>query len=466
MEVAVIGAGPAGLVAALRAAELGAQTTLVTRDALGGMAATDGPVPVRVLAHAARLLREARQIEQYGIAVGRPEVHYSRILERVQQVVDDIQAHAHLRPNLERAGVALHDHAGTLRFVDAQTLVSDSGLEVHADRVILCTGGTSRRLPVEGFELTATHSDAWRLTSVPASMLVVGAGATGAQVASIFSAFGTKVQLFEAAPRILMTEDEDVSRAVADAFRASGMIVRESFGSIDRFEQTPRGVRMSFTKDGVVDDAEAELVVVAVGWQADTVGLNLPAAGVDTTPRGYIAVDDYLRTSTPHIFAAGDVTGRLMLVSHAFHDGYAAATNAVQGPKLTLGGETSPIGSFTDPEYAQVGVTEAQARVEHDVIVAKAPYADSVRPVIDSRTTGFCKLIVDRQTHRILGCHIVGERAVELSQVAAVAVAAGMRIEDFERIPLAFPTYTNVLGRAADLIAHELNASAWWLPTH
>ncbi len=459
MQVAVVGAGPAGLAAALRAAELGAQTTLVTRDALGGMAATDGPVPVRVLAHAARLLREARQLGQYGIEVAQPEVNYRRLLDRVRQVVDEIQVHDHLRPNLERAGIAILDNAGTVRLVDAHTLTSERGVHLRADTIILCTGGTSRRLPIPGFELTATHSDAWRLTSVPRSILVVGAGATGAQVASVFNAFGAGTQLFEAAPRILMTEDEDVSAAVADAFRASGMVVRENFGSIDGFEPTGHGVRMLFSRDGLSDQAEAEIVVAAIGWQADTVGLNLPAAGVETTSRGYVAVDAYLRTSVPHIFAAGDVTGRLMLVAHAFHDGYAAATNAVRGPTLTLDEQTSPIGSFTDPEYAQVGLTEAQARAAHDVVVAKAPYADGIRPIIDGRTPGFCKLIVDRQTHAILGCHIVGERAVELSQVAAVALAAGMRVEAFNRIPLAFPTYTNVLGQAVDLAARQLNES-------
>jgi dihydrolipoamide dehydrogenase len=460
-----IGGGPAGLAAALRAAELGAHSTLFARDALGGMAATDGPVPVRVLAHAARLLREARQLGQYGIEVGLPEVDYSRVLDRVQRVVDDIQMHTHLRPNLERAGVVVHENAGTVRLADAHTLTTERGLELYADTIIVCTGGTSRRLPIEGFDLTATHSDAWGLTSVPGSMLVVGAGATGAQVASVFNAFGSKIQLFEAAPRILMTEDEDVSVAVADAFRASGMVVREGFGSIDRFEQTSNGVRMLFSKDGVSDQAEAEVVVVAIGWQADTVGLNLPAAGVETTSRGYIAVDAYLRTSVPNIFAAGDVTGRLMLVAHAIHDGYAAATNAVQGPRLRLGEQTSPIGSFTDPEYAQVGLTEARARAGHDIVVGKVSYADSVRPIIDGRTVGFCKLIVDRKTHAILGCHIVGERAVELSQVAAVAIEAGMHVEAFDRIPLAFPTYTNVLGRAVDVVAHQLDQPALSLST-
>jgi pyruvate/2-oxoglutarate dehydrogenase complex dihydrolipoamide dehydrogenase (E3) component len=187
---------------------------------------------------------------------------------------------------------------------------------------------------------------------------------------------------------------------------------------------------------------------------------------VETTARGYVGVDDYLRTLNPHIFAAGDVTGRLMLVAHAVHDGYAAATNAVRGPTLALREQPSPIGSFTDPEFAQVGLTEAQARIGHEVVVAKVPYADGVRPTIDGRTLGFCKLIVDRESHLILGCHIVGERAVELSQVASVAVAAGMHIEVLDRIPLAFPTYTNVLGRAVDMVTQQLTGSAWWLPTN
>jgi pyruvate/2-oxoglutarate dehydrogenase complex dihydrolipoamide dehydrogenase (E3) component len=359
----------------------------------------------------------------------------------------------------------IHDTAGTVRLVDAHTLASERGLHLQADRIILCAGGTSRRLPIPGFELTATHSDAWGLTSVPASMLVVGAGATGAQVASVFNALGSKIEFFQAGPRILMTEDEDVSAAVSAAFRASGMVVREAFGSIDRFEKTSNGVRMLFSKDGVSDQAEAEIVVVAIGWLADTIGLNLPAAGVETTNRGYISVDDYLRTSAAHIFAAGDITGRLMLVAHAVHDGYVAATNAVRGPTVTLGAQTNPIGSFTDPEYAQVGLTEVEARARHDVVVATAPYADGVRPMIDGRTVGFCKVIADRQTHAILGCHIVGERAVELSQVAAVAMAAGMQVEAFNRIPLAFPTYTNVLARAVDMVARQLNESGYWLPT-
>ena len=215
------------------------------------------------------------------------------------------------------------------------------------------------------------------------------------------------------------------------------------------FEKTPTGVRMVYAKDGVRRSAEAALVVVAVGWVADTHGLNLSAAGVETNRRGYVQVDEYLQTSAPHIFAAGDVTGRLMLVPQATQDGFVAATNAVRGPTMTLGDQVSPMGSFTEPEYAQVGLTEAKAREAHDVVVAMVRFDETARTIIDGRTLGFCKLIVDRATGKILGCHVVGERAVEIVQVVAIAIAAGMRVDNLARVPLSFPTYAGILGRAA-----------------
>ena len=456
MDVVVIGAGPAGMVAALRAAELGAQTVLVTRGDVGGMAANDGPIPVRVLAQAARLLREVKQLGKYGISVSEPILDYSRLLARTREVVHDVREHAARREQLEKVGVTIYDNSGTARFVDAHTIETGRGLRLGTDKIILSAGGASRRLPLPGFEWTSTHSDAWSLTAVPPSMIVVGAGATGVQVASIFQALGSRVQLFQAGPRILPTEDEDVSAVVATAFRESGMVVRENFGSIDSFEKTANGVRMSFTKQGARDSAEAALVVVAIGWVADTAGLNLPAAGVETNTRGYVQVDSYLQTSAPNIFAAGDITGRLMLVPQGVHDGFVAATNAVQGPTMTIGDQVSPIGSFTEPEYAQVGITEAKARETHDVVVSIVRFDETARTIIDGRTTGFCKLIVDRSSGKILGCHVVGERAVEIAQVVAIAIAGGLRVDNMARIPLSFPTYAGILVRAAYRAAQQV----------
>ena len=240
-----------------------------------------------------------------------------------------------MRPELEDQGVVIFDHAGTVRFVDAHTLEADNGLRLQADKVILCGGGTNRLLPLPGADLLGSHHDAWSLRSVPESLLVVGAGATGAQVASVFNELGSRVLLYEAAPRILMTEDEDVSRVMAESFRAAGIEVRESFGRILEFQRSDAGVRMIFAGEAGTESVQASVAVGAIGWQADTVGLNLPAAGVETTPRGYIAVDSHLRTNVSHIYAAGDITGRLMLVPQAVQDGFQAASNAVQDARLT-----------------------------------------------------------------------------------------------------------------------------------
>lgn len=458
LDVVVVGAGPAGSFAALRAGDLGARTTLVTSGDFGGMAANDGPAPVRTLAHAARLLRDARQLGRYGVEVGEPRLDYSRLLRRVAEVVDAVRESSALRPQLEAAGVDIRERTGPVRFVDAQTIETATGERLRADRFILCPGGVSRRLQVPGAELCATHSDAWSLTSVPPSLIVVGAGATGAQVASVFNAFGARVQLFQAAQRIIPTEEPEVSAAVADTFRAAGIAVHEGFGVIEAFEKTPDGVRMIYvTDDGERRTAEAALAVLAVGWTADTARLNLAAAGVESDERGFVRVDRRLRTSAPHVWAAGDVTGGLMLAPQALQAGYVAATNAVAGADLSPEEAVSPIGSFTDPEYAQVGMTEARARQRHDVEVVRIGYDAMTRAIVDGRTTGFCKLIVDRVSHRILGCHLVGERAVDVAQIAAVAMAGSMRIDDLARVPLSFPTYAGILARAAATASHRLN---------
>lgn len=461
-DVVVIGGGPAGLMAALRAADLGARTVLVTRDEFGGMAANDGPVPVRTLAHAARLIREARQLGEYGVRVSEPVLDYPRLLARVREVIGDVRAHSSLRQQIDSLGVSVHERAGVARFADEHTIECENALRFQADKIIICAGGANRRLSVPGIELTNTHSDAWGLTSLPSSMLVIGAGATGVQVASIFNAFGSRIQLFQTGPRILPNEDEDVSAAVAEALRDSGIVVHENFGAIRSFEKTPTGVRMIFSRNGGQDGAEAALAILAVGWMADTTGLRLAKAGVTTDHRGFVKVDEYQQTSMPHIFAAGDVTGRLMLVPQALQEGFVAATNAVRGPVMMIGEPVTPIGSFTDPEYAQVGLTESKARERHRIATTVVRFDSTTRTIIDGRKSGFCKLIVDCETSEILGCHVVGERAVEITQVAAIAIAAKMRVGDLARIPLSFPTYAGILARVAASAARELNLEVSW----
>lgn len=455
-DVVVIGSGPAGMLAAIRAADLGARTTLVSSSEFGGMAANAGPVPVRALAFAARLMHEANQLPRYGITASKPELHYGRLLARVREVVQDVRDRSVLRERIDALGVSVYQRAGAARFTDPHTIETEGGLRLQAEKFIVCTGGVSRRLPIPGIELAATHGDAWSLDAVPRSMIVVGAGSTGVQVASMFHAFGTEVQLFEAGPRILPAEDDAVALAVAAELRSLGVGVHEKFGVITAFERTATGVRMNFRNGDREASAEAAQVIVATGWVSDAASLQPDAAGIALDARGNIKVDDYLQTTAPHIFAAGDVTGRLMLVPGAVEDGFVAATNAVQGPTLPLRHRVSPAGSFTHPEYAQVGLTEAKARETHDVVTSVMPFDSAVRAIIEGRTFGFVKLVVDRASGTILGCHVVGERAVEIAQLAAIAMTAEMTVDAVARVAISFPTYAEVLVYASVRAALEL----------
>jgi pyruvate/2-oxoglutarate dehydrogenase complex dihydrolipoamide dehydrogenase (E3) component len=462
-DVVVIGAGPAGVMAAAHAAELGARTVLINEQSIGGMAANDGPVPVRTLAHTARLMRAARQLGRYGVVIDEPALDYQRLLGRVSEVTREVRERSTLRTVIESNGGTIREDTGPVRFEDPHTIVTDTGLRLESEKFIICTGGVSKKLPIPGFEFTSTHSDAWNLTTVPPSMIVVGCGATGAQVASVFNTFGTHVELFEATPHILPAEDEDVAAAVGAAFQHEGIKVRENFGSIESFEKTPEGVRMTFSKDGNHQTTEAALAVVAVGWGADTQALEPGAAGVSLTPRGFLQVNEYLQTSAPNIFAAGDVTGRVMLASEAMRDGFIAASNAVRGLQVPTADHLIPAGSLTDPEYASVGLTEQKARETHDVVTAVSHYRSATRGIIDGQSTGFCKLIVDQRTAEILGCHVVGEQATNVVQVAAMALAGGMRrVDDLARAPMSFPTYAETLIYTAVRAAKKLNLELGW----
>lgn len=456
-EIAVLGAGPAGVTAAARAATLGARTALITNGAFGGMAANEGPVPVRALAHIARLLRDARQLARYGIAGVEPRLDYAQALSRVQEVVNDVRSASFLLPQLTSEGVQLFENVGDTEFLDAHRVRTGSGEIFTADKFVVCTGGVSRALPISGFDLTGTHSDAWALAEVPDSMIVLGGGATGLQVASIFNAFGSRVQVFEAGPRILPSEDQDVAQMVAKGFRDLGVEIITGFGSVESFEKAPTGVRMTFAEGTRRDSAHAAVVIAAVGWAADVSGLGLQRAGVDVTTRGFIAVDEYLRTSTPTIFAAGDITGRTLLASEAIRDGYLAADNAVAGPYAAVTAHLIPEGSFTDPEYASVGLSADAAGCDHKILCTTVDFEACTRPIIDGQTFGFCKLVVDIDTAEVLGCHVVGDRAVDIVQVIAVALAAGQcRVDDIARMTVSFPTYAEILVHTAVRAAQRL----------
>jgi pyruvate/2-oxoglutarate dehydrogenase complex dihydrolipoamide dehydrogenase (E3) component len=458
-DVIVLGGGPAGVAAALRARELGATVALVERDRLGGMCVNDGCVPTRALAKAARLVRDSEQLADYGLSGDRPVVDFRRLLATVTATVQRIHQMKGLPERLERAGVHLVAGTGTARFADAHTIAMGNGRgELRAEQIIVCVGGHARRLPFPGSEQAITHSDIWTLDELPGSVVVVGGSATGCQLASVLAAFGSKVTLLEAAGRLLGAEDEAVSEAVAAAFRRRGIEVATGIERIERLERTGAGMlRLHHRELGEPRTRDTDAVLLAVGWPGNLEGLGLEAAGV-RTDGGYIAVDDRLRTSVPNVYAAGDVSGRMMLVQTAEAEARFAAENALAAAvreRWPL--RVVPRGGFTDPEYAGVGLTQAEAETEAGgCVVAVVRYADLERGVIDHHTEGFAKLLVSRSTRRILGAHVVGEQAVEVVQLAAATMAAEQPVEWLADLQLAYPTFTAIIGLAAREAAREL----------
>ena len=460
-DVIVIGGGPAGVTAALRARELGATVALVERGNLGGTCTNDGCAPTRVLAKAARLRRDIEQFSDYGLSVTPPELDFGRLLQRTQQVIYQIHEKKQLLGHLESSGVSVHAGVGEARFMDANT-IAFGGQSLQARRFILCAGGRARRLDFPGADHALTHTDVWTLTRLPRSIIVVGGAATGCQLASIFAAFGAKVTILDLAPRLVPGEDALVSRALAEAFTRRGIQLVTGIQGVERIERAAETTSLYFKLDGGLHRLDAEAVLLSTGWLGNLAALNLPAAGVETDGR-YVRVNDQLRTSAPHIYAAGDITGRMMLVQSASSEARVAAENAVLDSGRSDAHRIVPHGSFTDPEYGSVGLTEtaaraAESRGELRPIVAEVAYADLDRGVIDGHTEGACKLIADAATHQIIGAHVLGEQAVEIVHVIAAGMLAGMTIEQLAEMEIAYPTYTAILGLAARRIARDLGS--------
>ncbi|MGZ8805411.1 MAG: dihydrolipoyl dehydrogenase family protein [Microbacterium sp.] len=449
-DVAVIGAGPAGTAAALRAAELGARVVVLeATDRTGGTCVNTGCVPTRVLAKAARLMREIRTADAYGIDVGTTSIDWPGVVARVRERVDGVRAVKREPARFVDAGIALVQE-GRARFESTHTLVLDSGRRVAASRIIVCVGGHSRRLPIPGAELATVPEHVLDLPRLPRRVAIIGAGNTGMQLATVFDSLGSAVALLDLAPRVLMASDAEVSAAVTAEFAAQGIVVHTGIAGVESLARMEDDrIALTWTAANDVHVEVFDAVVMATGWPADLEDLGLENAGVDVE-RSAIAVDDYFNSSASHIFAVGDATGRDMLVQAAQFEGEAAAENAVLGANRRTPHHLLPAGGFTDPDYAGVGLTEEQARArDAHCVVAVAHYDQLERAVIDDRGVGFLKLIADNRRELVLGAHAVGENAVEVIQCVTTAMAAGIDVATLARVKFAYPTYSAIIGVAA-----------------
>jgi len=452
--VLVAGGGPAGITAALQASELGAQVTMLEAGQVGGTSLNRGPAPVRTLARAARLARDWSSWSSFGLRGPAPVPDLPAVLSNSDRVARYAHSKKDVAGHLRRQGIDLIENLGPVGFTDSKTMTSADGRSWSADRIILAVGGHAARPSIRGAELALTYEDIPKLTSLPGRVAVIGGADTGCQIASILDDFGAAVTIFEAGPGLVPNADLSVSAELSRAFANRGMTVLTNT-LVEALESADAGIAIEYRTGSATSRTMADAVFFAVGWPANLSQLNLEAAGVAARP-GAISVDDCLRTNVQHIFAVGDVNGHAMLVQTARTEGRIAASNAILGSTRHANYEIVPSGSFTDPEYGRVGLTEAEAARSHNVVSGTARYDDLLRPVADGRPDGFCKLIADRESHAVLGAHVVGEYSAETVQTIATAMAAGMPVERVAELQFAYPTFTEGVSMAAQKICRTL----------
>lgn len=455
MRVLVVGGGAAGVSAAMQARELGVDVVLLEAAEVGGTSLNHGPAPVRTLARAARLARDWNSWADFGLEGNRPVPNLPAVLANSARVSRYARDRKHMSARLRHFGIELTENLGPVQFLDSTTMAAGDGRTWTADRIILAVGGHAASLPVPGGELALTYSDLPTLTALPGTAAVIGGADTGCQIASILADLGSRVSLFEAGPHLLPHADTSVSTGMRDAFRSRGI---EVFAAtpVQSLEGAGGRVRLRHQDTETPFDA----VFAAIGWPADIQHLGLPRAGVTAEPHA-IPVDAHLRTNVEHIYAVGDANGRSKLVQTARLEGRVAAKNAVNGPTAVATYTVVPTGSFTDPEYGQVGLTEAQAVDRHRAVTATALYENLLRPVTDGRPEGFCKLIADADRHTILGAHVLGEYSAEIVQVVATAMASGMKVEQLADLQFSFPTFTEAVAMAAQKICRDIGIGSF-----
>lgn len=453
-DLVIIGSGPAGYVAALRAAQLGVSVCLVEGRDLGGTCLNRGCIPTKALVRSAEVYRTALSAEDFGIAAVEVGFRWERVLERKKHVVERLVGG--IRKLLSSAGVRLLEGRA---FVDESGRVSvrlpdSSVLPLKWKKLIIATGSTHALPPVppEDLEFSIDSDRALALERPPRKAIIIGGGVVGVEFGCIFNAFGANIDIVKRTPLLLPPVDEEISRRIAPILKKRGVRVNHGF-YIKRIRRTEDGlVRVIGEAGGEERYFEGEIALVAMGRRPDFGGLDLDRLGVRYNDRG-IAVDEYMRTTAHDIYAAGDVVGRYFLAPVASAEGVAAAENAVseiRGAEATKQMDYSVIPQcvFSVPEAASVGLTERQAREKGiSVKISRFPFSANGKAVASGEDEGIVK-VVSGEDGRILGVHILGPHATELIHEGALAVQLGASTRNVSTMIHAHPTLSEALMEA------------------
>jgi dihydrolipoamide dehydrogenase len=453
----VLGSGPGGYTAAFRSADLGLDTVLVERYAsLGGVCLNVGCIPSKALLHAAAVIDEAAHAADYGIDFGKPKLSLDKLREYKDKVVGQLTKGLAGMSKQRKVRVV----EGTGKFVSPHELevVGKDGKQlIRFEQCIIAAGSQAVKLPAFPWDdkRVMDSTDALDLVDVPASLLVVGGGIIGLEMATVYRALGSQVTVVEFMDQLMPGADPDLVKPLADRLKKQGVVVHLRTKAAGTQAQKD-GLKVSFEsaeagKPAAVEPQLFDRVLVAVGRAPNGGKIDADKAGVDVTDRGFIPVDRQMRTNVPHIFAIGDLVGNPMLAHKATHEGRLAAEVAA-GEKKEWVARVIPSVAFTDPEIAWVGVTETEAKAKGLKIgIGKFPWAASGRAIGIGRTEGLTKLIFDEATHRIIGGGIVGVHAGDLITEISLAIEMGCEVEDIGHTIHPHPTLSESVGMAAEV---------------
>lgn len=457
-EMVVLGSGPGGYTAAFRAADVGLDTVLVERYAsLGGVCLNVGCIPSKALLHAAAVIDEVAHAGDFGVEFGKPTITLDKLRQYKEKVVNQLTKGL--------AGMAkqrkVRSVQGVGKFISANELeitAADGSTQLlRFQKCIIAAGSQAVKLPNFPWDdkRVMDSTDALELAEVPGSLLVVGGGIIGLEMATVYSALGSKVTVVEFMDQLMPGADKDLVKPLADRLKKQGIEVHLKTKA-SGVTADAKGITVTFdaAEEGqapALAQGTFDRVLVAVGRSPNGKKIDAEKAGVQVTDRGFIPVDRQMRTNVPHIFAIGDIVGNPMLAHKATHEGKLAAEVAA-GHKKEWVARVIPSVAYTNPEIAWVGVTETEAKAKGlKVGVAKFPWAASGRAIGIGRTEGFTKLIFDEETHRIIGGAIVGVHAGDLLAEIGLAIEMGAEAEDIGHTIHAHPTLSESVAMASEI---------------
>ncbi|MHA1973857.1 MAG: dihydrolipoyl dehydrogenase [Candidatus Hodarchaeales archaeon] len=451
-DILIIGAGPGGYVAAIRASQLGANVILIDNNDLGGTCLNRGCIPTKALVETIKRYHILNGASKFGLRADNIGFDYQKIQKRKNQIVKRLVKGIQFLLKQNKITVI----NGTASFVEpklVKIITSDGETFVSAKNVIIATGGKPFKVPIPGLDSkrVLTSKELLELDYIPKSMVIIGGGVIGDEFACIFNTLGTKVTIIEMLPNLIPMEDKELGLELEAAFKRSGIQVftKSRVTKVEDLDDNQKLVRF-IDPEGNDRSIEAEYVLLSVGRTPAIEGLNLEAVPNLKFERGII-VDPYMKTSVEGIYAIGDVIQGQpspMLAYTASHEGEVAVENAL-GYKTKMDYHGIPSTIFTNPEVASVGLTEEKAKESYtDILIGKFPFQGNSRAVISGENRGFVKVIVNKKNHEILGMHIIGPHATDLISEGVILVANRMKAEDIIHIEHAHPVFYEIIKEA------------------